>query len=172
MRPERREGGIVAVVLNWNGGEDSLACLESLAAAGVETICVDNGSVDGSADAAAARFPDVELLRNGTNLGYAGGNNVGIRRALERGAEWVWLVNNDATVASDAPAALAMAAELRPDAGVLACKIYQADPPDVLWYAGGRFSTILGYSGRQDGYGKRDTAIAAPLARSTSRSRS
>jgi len=156
VRPERRGGGIVAVVLNWNGGEDTLACLESLAVAEVDAICVDNGSADGSADLVAARFPDVELLRNGTNLGYAGGNNVGIRRALELGAEWVWLVNNDATVATDAAAALAVAAESRPDAGVLACKIYLADPPDVLWYAGGRFSTIVGYSGRQDGYGKRD----------------
>ena len=108
MRPNGRGGsGIVAVVLNWNGGDDTLACLESLAEAEVDTICVDNGSADGSADVVAARFPDVELLRNGTNLGYAGGNNVGIRRALELGAEWVWLVNNDATVASDAPAALA-----------------------------------------------------------------
>ena len=71
MRPERRGGGIVAVVLNWNGGDDTLACLESLAEAEVDAICVDNGSADGSADVVAARFPDVELLRNGTNLGYA-----------------------------------------------------------------------------------------------------
>jgi GT2 family glycosyltransferase len=148
---------IVAVVLNWNGGEDTIACLASLAEAEVETICVDNGSGDGSADAVAARFPAVELLRNEGNLGYSAGNNVGIRRALERGAAWVWLVNNDATVARDAPAALAAAAEARPEAGVLACKVYFAYPPDLLWYAGGRVSTVLGYSGRQDGYGKRDS---------------
>ena len=63
----------------------------------IETICVDNGSTDGSDDAverAASR--SVELLRTGANLGFAGGNNVGIRRALERGADWVLLLNNDA----------------------------------------------------------------------------
>ncbi len=147
---------LVAVVLSWNGREDTLRCLESLVVAGVATICVDNGSADGSAEAVAARFPAVELVENGVNLGYAGGNNVGIRRALERGADWIWLVNNDTVVDPAAPAALAAAASARPDAGVLACKVLFADRPDVLWYAGGRFSTLLGYSGRQTGYGSRD----------------
>lgn len=145
---------LMAVVLSWDRCEDTLACLESLA--GVETICVDNGSQDGSADAVAGRFPGVELVRNAENLGYAAGNNAGIRRALERGADWVWLVNNDALVDGGAAAALEEAARARPDAGVLACKVYFAEPPDVLWYAGGRFNLLLGYSGRQAGYGRRD----------------
>ena len=74
---------------------DTLAALRSLD--GVETICVDNGSTDGSDAAVAEQFPAVELIRTGANLGFAGGNNVGIRRALERGADWVLLLNNDAT---------------------------------------------------------------------------
>ncbi|HLK45314.1 MAG TPA: glycosyltransferase, partial [Acidimicrobiales bacterium] len=73
---------LVAVVVNWNGGELTLRALDSLA--GTETICVDNGSVDGSPDLIAARHPEVELVRTGINLGFSGGNNVGIRRALER----------------------------------------------------------------------------------------
>lgn len=145
---------LVAVVLSWNRREDTLACLESLA--GVETVCVDNDSEDGSADAVAKRFPAVELLRNEENTGYAAGNNAGIRRALERGADWVWLVNNDVVVDPAAAGALLAGARARPDAGVLACKVYFADPPDHLWYAGGRFDLLLGYSGRQDGYGQRD----------------
>ena len=87
---------LVAVVLSYNGREDTLAALESLR--GIETVVVDNGSTDGSADAVAERFPDVELVRAGINLGFAGGNNVGIRRALDRGADWVLLLNNDAEV--------------------------------------------------------------------------
>ena len=145
---------LIAVVLSWNRREDTLACLESLA--GVEAVCVDNGSKDGSADAVAERFPGVELVRNAANAGYAAGNNAGIRRALARDADWVWLVNNDAFVDASAAAALEEAARARPDAGVLACKVYFAEPPDVLWYAGGRFNLLLGYSGRQDGYGRRD----------------
>src|SRR5205823_9129858 len=65
---------LAAVVLNWNGGDDTLAALESLD--GIETVCVDNGSDDGSPDAIAARFPGVELIRTGVNLGLPGGNNV------------------------------------------------------------------------------------------------
>ena len=141
---------LVAVVLNWNDGEDTPAALESLR--GVETIVVDNGSTDGS-DAAVERL-DVELIRTGANLGFAGGNNVGIRRALERGADWVLLLNNDAVADPGLPAALERAASARPDAGLLACKIYLHD--DVLQYAGADFNAALGYSGRLAGYGTRD----------------
>jgi GT2 family glycosyltransferase len=145
---------LAAVVLNWNGGERTLAALESLA--GVDRICVDNGSTDGSADAVARRLPDVELIRTGVNLGFSGGNNVGLRRALARGADWVLLLNDDAVADAGLPAALDAAAAARPDAGVLACKVYFAEPPDVLMYAGGRVNLRLGYSGRQDGFGEHD----------------
>jgi len=145
---------LVAVVLNWNGGDDTLAALASLA--DLPVVCVDNGSTDGSPDAIAAQFPHVELIRTGVNLGFSGGNNVGIRRALARGADWVLLLNNDAVADAGLPAALAAAAAERPDAGVLACKVFFADPPDVLMYAGGRVNLRLGYWGRQDGFGQRD----------------
>ncbi len=145
---------LVAVVLSWNGREDTLACLESLA--GVDTVVVDNGSVDGSPEAVAERFPDVELIRAHVNLGFAAGNNVGIRRALDLGADWVVLVNNDATAAPDLSGALAAAAARHPDAGALAGKVYVDEPPDRLWYAGGNFEPRLGYSGRVGGAGKRD----------------
>ena len=140
---------LVAVVLSYNGREDTLAALESLR--GIETVVVDNGSTDGSADAVAERFPDVELVRAGVNLGFAGGNNVGIRRALDRGADWVLLVNNDAEVEPGLVDALAAAAAARPDAGVLACKVLFADS-GRLWYAGAGFDPILGRS-RHEGFG-------------------
>jgi GT2 family glycosyltransferase len=145
----------VAVVLSWNGRDDTLACLESLR--GIETICVDNGSTDGSADAVAERFPEVELIRTGVNLGFAAGNNVGIRRALERGADWVLLLNNDAIVDPGFADALAAAAQRHPQAGVLACKVFVLEQPEVLWYAGGSFNPLLGYSGRVRGAGQRDS---------------
>ena len=135
---------LLAVVLNWNGGDDTLAALASLE--GIATICVDNGSTDGSDDTIAVRFPQVELIRTGANLGFAGGNNVGIRRALARGADWVLLVNNDATVEPGIEHALDAAAAARPDAGLLACTILSADGSDVQ-YAGATFSRT-GYSGR------------------------
>ena len=103
---------LVAVVLNWNGGEDTPRALASLE--GIETICVDNGSTDGSDDAVERDFPAVELIRTGENLGFAGGNNVGIRRALERGADWVLLINNDAVAVPGIAEALERAAAARP----------------------------------------------------------
>jgi GT2 family glycosyltransferase len=135
---------LVAVVLNWNGGDDTLTALRSLD--GIETICVDNGSTDGSDGAVAERFPDVELLRTGANLGFAGGNNAGLRRALERGADWILLLNNDATAEPGLQEALERAAAARPDAGLLACTIL--DPDGSVQYAGATFNARLGYSGR------------------------
>jgi GT2 family glycosyltransferase len=137
--------GFVAVVLNWNGADDILAALASLQ--GVDTICVDNGSTDGSDRLVEERFPDVELLRLGVNAGFAGGNNAGIRRAFERGADWVVMLNSDAIAEPGLVAALAAAAVERPDAGLLACKILEEDGVRVQ-YAGASFNALPGYSGR------------------------
>jgi GT2 family glycosyltransferase len=147
------------VVLSWNGRDDTLACLRSLRAVDwprLDVICVDNGSADGSAAAVRGQFPEVRLIENGSNLGFAGGNNVGIRAALERGADWVLLLNNDATLARDAVRELDAAARARPRAGVLGGKVLFADPPDQVWFAGQRFNAALGYSGRPRGYRKPD----------------
>jgi GT2 family glycosyltransferase len=147
------------VVLSWNGREDTLACLRStrqIPREDVRLICVDNGSDDGSPDAVRREFPEVELLENGRNLGFAGGNNVGIGRALELGADWVVLLNNDATLAADAIDAFEHVAARRSNAGILGGKVLFADAPDRIWFAGQRFNARLGYSGRPRGYGKRD----------------
>jgi GT2 family glycosyltransferase len=136
---------LVAVVLNWNGGDDTLAALRSLE--GVETICVDNASADGSDSRIEEQLPAVELIRTGANLGFAGGNNVGIRRALDRGADWVLLLNNDAVAEPGLVEALERAAADRPDAGLLACRVLFEDGVRVQ-YAGASFNARLGYSGR------------------------
>jgi GT2 family glycosyltransferase len=164
---------LVAVVLNWNGGDDTSRALASLE--GIETICVDNGSTDGSDEAVERDFPGVELIRTGENLGFAGGNNVGIRRALERGADWVALVNNDAFVEPGFDEALERAALARPDAGLLACKVLFESGATVM-YAGASFRAWLGYSGRVHGHGApdrfhelRDTGRADGAAMAVSR---
>jgi GT2 family glycosyltransferase len=159
---------LVAVVLNWNGGDDTPRALESLQ--GIDTICVDNGSSDGSDRAVAERFPAVDLIRTGANLGFAGGNNAGLRRALERGADWVLLLNNDAVAEPGLADALARAAAARPDAGLLACKVLFADGSGVQ-YAGARVLSWLGYSGRartRGATGDVDRADGAAMAVSRS----
>ncbi len=145
-------------MLSWNGREDTLRCLASLEAvqSDLHVICVDNGSTDGSVRAIADRFPAVELIEAQTNLGFAGGCNVGIRRALAQGAGWVMLVNNDATVAADVVSGFERASAVRPRAGILAGKVYFSDRPTTIWFAGQRVSTLTGYSGRPRGYGRAD----------------
>jgi len=144
---------VAVVLLSWNGCEDTLACLRSLAHAGYERLhllVVDNASSDGSAEAVAREFPDVELLRNHANLGYAGGMNVGIRRALELGADYVLLLNNDTVVEPGFLSPLLEEAERSPSAGALCPKILYADS-GLVWYAGADFDPRRGYNGRITG---------------------
>jgi GT2 family glycosyltransferase len=148
------------VVLNWNGRDDTLNCLASarkIGRADVHVVCVDNGSTDGSVEAIRDFYPEVDLIEAGSNLGYAGGNNLGLRRALERGATWAVLINNDSVVSSDVIEGFERALSRRPDAGVLAGKVYFADRPSTIWFAGQRVETLLGYSGRPRGYGRSDS---------------
>lgn len=133
---------VAAVVLSWNGREDTLACLRSLEGEDVEVIVVDNASDDGTAEAVTG----VELIRNERNLGYAGGMNTGIRRALERGADAVLLLNNDVEVEPGAIRGLVVAAER---AGAVCPIVVFADDPERVWYAGARFDPRRGYNGRQ-----------------------
>lgn len=133
---------VAAVVLSWNGREDTLACLRSLEGEDAEVIVVDNASTDGSADAVTG----AEVIRNDRNLGYAGGMNVGIRRALEEGAHAVLLLNNDVEVEPGAIDAMVAAAQ---GAGAVSPLIVFADDPDRVWYAGARFDPRDGYHGRQ-----------------------
>lgn len=130
---------VAIVILNWNGREDTLACLASLSSlsyANVELIVVDNGSMDGSATAIRAAHPTVDVIEAGLNLGFSAGNNVGIYRALERGADFVLLLNNDTEVAPDLVDAFLAAARRHPQAGAFAGRIYFHAEPRCIWYAG------------------------------------
>ena len=133
---------VAAVILSWNGREDTLACLRSLEGEDVDVIVVDNASVDGTAEAVTG----AEVVRNDRNLGYAGGMNVGIRRALERGADAVLLLNNDVEVEPGAIGALVAATG---EAGAVCPVVVFADDPERIWYAGARFDPRRGYNGRQ-----------------------
>jgi GT2 family glycosyltransferase len=150
---------VVAVVLNWNRREETLACLDALARSthpALQVVVVDNGSEDGTADAVAAAHPRVDVVRSEVNLGFAGGNNLGLARARALGAEQVLVLNNDVEVEPDTVATLAAAAQRLPRAGALNPKILFADPPGHIWFAGASFDPRRGYNGRQRGYGRPD----------------
>lgn len=132
------------IVLTWNGRKDTLACLESLQAVDYpnwEVLVVDNGSEDGTVDAVRKASPGVTVIETGSNLGFTGGNNVGIEAALGRGAAFILLLNNDTVVAPDLLHAFVRTAEQYPDAGVFGAKIYFLNDPKRLWYGGARWSS-------------------------------
>ena len=98
------EPWVTVLVLNWNGKADTLACLESLSNltyARRDTVVVDNGSSDGSAGEIARTFPDVTVLETGANLGFTGGNNIGLKHVLGTSADCVLILNNDTQVDPD-----------------------------------------------------------------------
>jgi GT2 family glycosyltransferase len=107
-------------------------------------LVVDNASTDGTVEAIRVRYGRrVDVLMNASNLGYAAGNNAGIRRALDDGANYVLLLNNDTTVAPDFVGELLRAMD-DPSVGVTAPKIYYAQPRNRIWYAGGMISMWRG----------------------------
>src|SRR3972149_12101418 len=92
---------VAIIVLNWNGKNDTLECLASIDKMdypSIYVILVDNGSQDGSVAAIQRKFPEVMIVETKSNLGFAGGNNMGIRYALRNGAEYVLVLNNDTIV--------------------------------------------------------------------------
>ncbi|HEY2811559.1 MAG TPA: glycosyltransferase family 2 protein [Rhabdochlamydiaceae bacterium] len=121
---------IFIIILNWNGKQDTLACLESLNQLryrNYHTILVDNGSTDGSVEVITERFPQVHCLPLAQNMGFSGGNNAGIEYALKLGADYVLLLNNDTVVAPDLLEAFLEGFAAYPDAGILGARIYLFD---------------------------------------------
>jgi len=133
------EASVYILLLNWNGWKDTLECVEScrnLSYPNFRLLLVDNGSSDSSESILRERFPETEFIQTGANLGFAGGNNVGIRHALTKGADYVWLLNNDTVVEPDALSALVQVAKADKKVGMVGSKIVYHGDPNLLWYAG------------------------------------
>ena len=140
---------VAIILLNWHGWRDTIACLESLASleyTNYHVLVVDNGSTDDSVARIRAAHPQVPILETGRNLGFSGGCNVGIRCAMEEGADYVWLLNNDTTVEPQALIAMVTVAEADPRVGAVGSVLYYLDSPkDIQAWGGGR---VCFWSGR------------------------
>ncbi len=155
------------VVLAHNGLSDTLDCLDSLQHVdwdALSVIVVDNGSSDGTPEAVRTRHPAVGVLEQGRNLGFAEGNNVGIRHALDAGADYVFLLNNDTTLAPDVVAECVAVARRHPDTGAVCPLICFAEPPTLVWFAGADFDARRAHSGRMLGYRELDRGQFADVA--------
>jgi GT2 family glycosyltransferase len=132
------------VILNTNRREDTLECLASLAKStypNQQILVLDNASGDGSVQAIQQEYPEIEVYSLETNLGYAGNNNVGIQIALERGADWVLVLNEDTILAEDCLAEMVSFAETSPDIGIVGPMVYHHNEPDRIQSAGGRLGS-------------------------------
>jgi GT2 family glycosyltransferase len=141
--PPPVESLVVAVILNTNRRDDTLECLESLMASTHRTqlaLVLDNQSTDGSVPAIHTRFPSVEVIELRENKGYAGNNNVGIQAALERGADWVFVLNEDTVLAPTCVRELLSVANADASIGIVGPLVYHHDEPRVIQSAGGGLS--------------------------------
>ncbi|MGH7142163.1 MAG: glycosyltransferase family 2 protein [Candidatus Saccharimonadales bacterium] len=117
------------IVLNWNGKDSLKPCLESLLAQSVQStiFVVENGSTDGSLEYLKKSYPDLRLIVNQTNLGFAGGANCGIREAIRNNFDYVGLFNNDAVADKDWLKNLVSVLDDRADIGIVTCKLVDAN---------------------------------------------
>ncbi|MGB9133424.1 MAG: glycosyltransferase family 2 protein [Methanosarcina sp.] len=134
---------VTIIILNWNGKlltEDCLRSVQDVKYDALKIMMVDNGSTDGSIEYLKPKFPDVEFVANDRNLGFAEGNNVGIRIALARDDDYVLLLNNDTIVDSELIQHLVDVAEKEEKVGFVGPKVYFYDykgRKDVISFAGG-----------------------------------
>jgi GT2 family glycosyltransferase len=138
------------VLLNWNGWRDTVACLQSLQQldySNLRVIVVDNASTDGSVQHIRQAFPDVVLLENDSNAGFAAGNNLGIERGLADGAAFIWLLNNDTEPTPDALLAMLRVAQQDSHIGAVGSVLFYHHSPSIVQaWGGGRASVWFGIS--------------------------
>jgi GT2 family glycosyltransferase len=147
---------VTVIVLNWNARAITSECLESLRKVtypDYTVLCVDNGSTDGSIPYMKELHPHVEFIANTVNLGFAGGNNVGMRSAMEKGSDYVLLLNNDTEVDPNFLSELINVAEGDPKIGIVGSKICYYDEPGRLWFGGGHINF---WSGNAHHMGERE----------------
>lgn len=139
---------IYVVTVNWNNTYQTMALLRSLHQTNTgafrnQIVVVDNASSDDSPSKVAREFPEVDLLRLARNEGYAAAANVGIKSALQNGANYIWLLNNDTIVEAQTLSLLFEVARALDQPAILSPMIYYLDQPGIIWFAGGRLDSRL-----------------------------
>lgn len=140
----RQHKSVGVVLVNWNGGELTLPCIESLHAGSTQPeliVVVDNASTDGSSEVIEQSFPTVILIRNKENLGFTGGNNIGINFCIDAGMDYIWVLNNDTEVDRECLTELINFMNSNPGAAGCCGKILYDAPADTIWYAGATYDS-------------------------------
>jgi GT2 family glycosyltransferase len=130
---------VCIVILNWNGLSDTRECLKSIFESrykNYEVIVVDNASTDLSVQAIRTEFPSAKIITNIENVGYTGGNNRGIKYALNRNADYIWLLNNDTVIEKDCLKEMVDTGQANREVGLISPLIYFYNQHDQLQYCG------------------------------------
>ena len=130
---------VVAITLNWNGRDMTLKCIDSLIQIdynNYEIVIVDNGSTDGSVQSIRQRFPKILIVENERNLGYSEGFNIGINKAMNMGAEFLLILNNDTIIDPKALTELVNIAQSDDRIGFVSGKVYHYNRPNILQTVG------------------------------------
>lgn len=141
---------VFIIILNWNGIGDTYECVNSLLNIdydNYEILIVDNNSREKEINELkilSMNNPKVKLILNKQNLGFAGGNNIGIDYAIKCGAEYIMLLNNDTIVEKDFINPLLKVFEQCDNVGIVAPKINYYEEKNIIWSAGGKISRIRG----------------------------
>lgn len=146
---------IYAVILNWRGADDTIACLESLRTLGAKDLNIvvcDNDSQDDSwikleSYVNSNEVLNIKLIQTGYNLGYAGGNNIGIKVALsDEKTQFIWLLNNDTKVDARALDKLKEYMVQNPEVGLCGSTLLYMDEPGRIQAVGGFYNSWIGTS--------------------------
>jgi GT2 family glycosyltransferase len=143
------EPKITIVIINWNGLKDTLECIESLMNvkySNYEILLIDNGSSSDEVRKIKDRFGNINIVELKQNLGFAIANNVGIRISLQKGSDYVLLLNNDTVVDPSFLKEMVEVAQSDPNIGILGPKIYFYDNKDKFWYAGGKLNMYFNHT--------------------------
>ena len=135
---------VFVVILNYNGGNFIKKCLASVFKndyPNFEVVVVDNNSTDGSLEMAKSNFSKATFIRNEENIGFSAGNNAGIRFSLERMAEYVCLLNNDAEIEKDFLLKLVEILEKDSKIGIASPVIFNGENKQV-WFSKGKINWL------------------------------
>lgn len=138
---------IAIVILNWNGYKDTSECIISLQKTtfdNYQIFVVDNGSIQDDYLLLNKNFPEIEIIRSESNLGFTGGNNLGIEYAMKMNPDYFLLLNNDTIVEPNFIRPLLDVFEKEKNAGIAAPQINYFYEPEKIWTAGGKISRLRG----------------------------
>jgi GT2 family glycosyltransferase len=140
---------VAIILVNWNSFDltnDCISSLNEISYNSYNIIVIDNGSADGSGDKIKEKHPNIILLKSDTNLGFTGGNNIGLQYSLDNGYEYSILLNNDTFVEKGFLNQLVHFMDQHPECGIIQPRIFFHTNRKLLWNGGSYYSKTFGWT--------------------------